>query len=300
MDKKFTIDYCRSNPVAILVRTSDETEKVDRIFHYNRGYGFGEDDYSKGKCLHFDGGGTHGSLLWAVENNCEIIKATEFLEMSNMNASQKSKWKVGMWVFREKNKDVGKVRRIARITVENFWAVDDDGIVIDLTLSYRPATPEEIKTYLIAEAKRRGFTPENDGGTFISVHPDDDGRGIFKYSAAWQYNPTFDWLSSMDNKFFYYQGKWAVMIPPPKTVKLMFGSIEVECDKEKHIAKTSSDEFTAEQIYNVIGWWNNKPNQLTGKNKDYCISFIYTERQIKLGTEHGSIQELQAIYDALK
>ncbi len=94
----------------------------------------------------------------------------------------------------------------------------------------------------------------------------------------------------------YHAGKWAEVVPT--TVKLMFGSIEVKCDKINHIAKTATDEFTKDQIWEFLIWWINKPDQLKGKNNNYC--FKCSEFTFKLGTAYGTLLELQKIYDAIK
>lgn len=128
----------------------------------------------------------------------------------------KPKFKLGDWVVNKKySRDIGKITKI-----DDKYCYYSCGF--DLFTSVRLATEDEIKTYLLAEAKKRGFSA---GVRYTNVT-----RGI--YSA--DYNPTF--FGNDISKFnlecgsgqgFIYRdedGKWGTVIAERKQNEFLAGN----------------------------------------------------------------------------
>jgi hypothetical protein len=295
LDKKYTLEYCKTHPVAILVKSSEEVKKVDEILksdHY-QSYSL---SYGENHCISTRNN-EYCSLVWYFEHDYEIIKASDFIEA---HTPKKPEYKQGMWIKLQMSNGRVSIKRIAKL-ISQTHGLTDDGSPIDLSEAwgtYIPMTPEEVKAHLIAEANKRGYkigTTIKQSGKFVEVHGSPWDCETTLNDSIPLYMPKTDTFE-YGGRYIYCQGYWAPIIPT--TVKLMFGSIEVECDKENHIAKTATDEFTKDQIWEFLIWWINKPDQLKGKNNNYC--FTCSEFQFKLGTVTGYLSELQAIYDAIK
>lgn len=161
----------------------------------------------------------------------------------------------------------------------------------------RKATIEEIKAYLIEEAKKRGFTKENsDKIKFNCALHDNRVDYNFTYNEGWQYFPGEDALSMLFNQYFYSKGKWAEVKPIYKTLyfgslseeKLCGDKIEFRCYKGH--AETPEGRVTVDDFKFLDG-------------KQYLLGMEITINELSevhIGKYAGTIKELQAIYEAIK
>jgi len=305
LNEKYTIEYCKNNPVAILVKTHDEIRQIEILFN-NRKINF--EMYANGSCVAYSDFLRYAPLLWYVEHDYEIIKASDFIEA---HATKKHEWKIGMWVIYD-GSHIKAVKRIAKLEIRSGregGRDDDDGCIDLWDTSYRPATSDEVKSHLITEAKRRKLYDPNIHFNFEPVRV---GQDILFHNATFSnprtfynqligmsgsninYDPISDTLGIWGRGLYciYYQGKWAKVIPT--TVILMFGDIEVECDKEKHIATASGREFSSKCLNGIINSINSNHIQMPNELLDVTVT------RLKFGCTEGSFSELQAIYDAIK
>jgi len=105
-------------------------------------------------------------------------------------------------------------------TVSKNW-YENLGIGIEEILEYELAKPEEVKTALIAEAKRRGFT----FGKYFKELQDEENGGLIERSGK-----CGKWVEFKDNKLFvigygrwkiFDNGTWATIINEPTQKELL-------------------------------------------------------------------------------
>ena len=122
-------------------------------------------------------------------------------------------FKVGDWIYQIAYRFVD---RICKVNNEGQVLMDDHN---DITNYWNPkklrlATPQEIETHLIAEAKKRGFAK---GVLHKWAHLNDIR---ITDSDEWRYNSEQDWLtviSSKMNFIIYHQGQWAEIVKEEPT-----------------------------------------------------------------------------------
>jgi len=305
LNEKFTVEYCNSHEVAILVKSNEEIKKINEILNSDHGQNFNPAEFNPGLCINSTWN-SWCNLLWYVENNYEVIKASDFIE----KYYPEYKWRKNMWVkcttsgcgsidLPLEKDSLAKVVKYEKDC--SILLSDSSGEKLckgwdKLTKSIVPATNNEIKNHLIKEAEEKGFVPGISLNGIETFNTDDKcsshWMGRIK-KTAWEY--CNGKLSNQYVVIYSEEKGWAKL--PKKTIILKFGNIDVECDKENHVAKVDGSIFNVKFISNLINKYNfTYEHFYSDSNRCYEISFP----NIKIGCEIGTMEQVREIYKAIE